>query len=276
MSNDFVVDVTESNFDYDVLEYSQNVPVLVDFWAEWCRPCKVLSPMLEKLAEEGRGTFRLAKVDTDLNKNLSIRYGIRTIPTVKAFLKGQVTAEFSGVQPEPKLREFLRTLVPSPADLLVEKGFSFLKEHDWKMAEKVFIEGLLQDKNSSKGMLGLLLSYSGQGKSTDALEILRTFPASPEYKAAEILKPLLDSYNLVDNAESNIDDELEAAFWNNIRLARRGNIRAAIDGLLDILRVNKHYKKDLARQIILALLLILGDEDPDAKQYRSELATILF
>ena len=276
MSNDFVVDVTESNFDYDVLEYSQNVPVLVDFWAEWCRPCKVLSPMLEKLAEEGRGTFRLAKVDTDQNKNLSIRYGIRTIPTVKAFLKGQVTAEFSGVQPEPKLREFIRTLAPSPADLLVEKGFSLLKEHDWKMAEKVFTEGLLQDKNSSKGILGLLMSYTGQGKSADALEIHRTFPASPEYKSAEILKPLLDSYNLVDNAESNIDDELEPAFWNNVRLARRGNIQAAIDGLLDILRINKHYKKDLARQVVLALLLLLGDEHPDARQYRSELATILF
>jgi putative thioredoxin len=276
MSNDFVVDVTESNFDYDVLEYSQNVPVLVDFWAEWCRPCKVLSPMLEKLAEEGRGTFRLAKVDTDLNKNLSIRYGIRTIPTIKAFLKGQVTAEFSGVQPEPKLREFIRTLAPSPADLLVEKGFSLLKEHDWKMAEIVFNEGLLQDKNSSRGMLGLLMSYAAQGNSADAKEILRTFPASPEYKSAEILKPLIESYTLVDYAELNSDDELEAAFWNNVRLARRGNIQAAIDGLLDILRINKHYKKDLARQVILALLLILGDEDPDARQYRSELATILF
>lgn len=276
MSNEFVVDVTESSFDYDVLEFSQNVPVLVDFWAEWCRPCKVLSPILEKLAEEGRGTFRLAKVDTDQNKNLSIRYGIRTIPTVKAFLKGQVTAEFSGVQPEPKIKEFIRTLALSPADLLFEKGFSLLREHDWTRSEGTFLEGLQMDPNSSKGLLGLLICYSAQANSTAALEILRSFPASPEYKTAESLKPLLDCYDQIENNGENSDDELEAAFWNNIRLARRGNIQAALDGLLDILRINKHFKKDIARQVILALLLLLGDDDPEARQYRSELATILF
>lgn len=276
MSKDFVIDVSESNFEYEVIEYSQNIPVLVDFWAEWCLPCKILSPLLEKLADEGRGTIRLAEVDVDKNKNLSIRYGVRTIPTVKAFLKGQVVAEFTGILPEPKLIEFIRTLAPSPADLTVEKGFSLLQNHDWKQAEIIFKEVMEQDEKHSKGQLGLMMSYLGQGKNQDAARILRGFPASHEYSNAELLKPLIEVYEALDTVVLSDDDELQAAFWNSIRLAKRGNIPAALDGLFDILRQNKRYKKDLARQVVLALLQLLGDADPDSRQYRSELATILF
>jgi putative thioredoxin len=276
MSNDFVLDVTETTFEYEVIEYSQNIPVLVDFWAEWCRPCKVLSPLLEKIAAEGRGSIRLAKVDVDYNKNLSIRYGIRTIPTVKAFMKGQVVAEFSGVQSEPKLREFIRTIAPSPTDLSVEKGFSLIGMNNWQEAENIFREVLIQDENSSKGLLGLLISFTGQGKSQEAAELLRIFPASHEFTTAELLKPLVEAYQQADNLTIPGDDELEAAYWNNIRLARRGNIPSALDGFFDILRKNKRYKNDNARKIVLALLQMLGDDDPDARQYRTELATILF
>jgi|WetSurMetagenome_2_1015567.scaffolds.fasta_scaffold25655_3 putative thioredoxin len=276
MSQEFVIEVNESNFEFEVIEYSNNVPVLVDFWAEWCRPCKILSPMLEKLTAEGRGTFRLARVDVDFNKSLSIRYGVRTIPTVKAFLKGQVVAEFSGIQPESTLREFVHNLAPSPADLIVEKGMELLREHNWKQAEDVFKEVLITDENNSKGMLGLLTSYIGLGKFLEANRVLRSFPASHEFSSAENLKPLVEAYEMVDYIEITGDDELEAAFWNNIRLARRGNIPAALDGLLDILRKNKRYKKGQARLIVVALLQILGDEDPDSRLYRSELATILF
>jgi putative thioredoxin len=276
MSQEFVIEVNESNFEYEVIEYSKNVPVLVDFWAEWCRPCKILSPMLEKLTSEGRGTIRLGRVDVDFNKNLSIRYGVRTIPTVKAFLKGQVVAEFSGIQPESTLREFVHNLAPSPADLSVEKGMELLREHDWKQAEDVFREVLITDETNSKGMLGLLMSYVGLGKSLEANNLLRIFPASHEFISAENLKPLIEAYETVDEIEIASDDELEAAFWNNIRLARRGNIPAALDGLLDILRINKRYKKGQVRLIVVAILQMLGDEDPDARMYRSELATILF
>lgn len=276
MPSDFVIDVSESSFEFDVIEYSQNVPVLVDFWAEWCAPCKILSPMLEKLAADGRGTFRLAKVDVDGNKNLSIRYGVRSIPTVKAFLKGQVVAEFTGIQPEVKLVEFIRTLAPSPADLSIEKGNVLLQSHEWKQAEGVFMEVMEEDQNNSRGMLGLMISYLGQGKSNQALGLLQNFPASHEYSMAESLKPLVEVYESLDSVESAENDELEPAFWNSIRLAKRGNLPAALDGLFDILRRNKRYKKDLARQVVLALLLLLGDSDPDSRQYRSELATILF
>ena len=130
MPSDFMINVNEENFEEEVLAFSQNIPVLADFWAEWCIPCKTLDPMLERMANDANGAFRLAKIDVDFNKNLSIRYGIRTVPTVKAFIKGQVFAELTGIQPESRLKEFMRNIIPSPADLLLEKGTSLIDGGD--------------------------------------------------------------------------------------------------------------------------------------------------
>jgi len=126
MASDFIVDVSESDFEYQVLAYSQQVPVVVDFWAEWCAPCKMLGPLLEKFAKEGQGSFRLARVNVDENPNLALRYAVHSIPAVKAFRDSKMVAEFAGVQPEPRLREFLRSIAPSPSDLELEKGLSLL------------------------------------------------------------------------------------------------------------------------------------------------------
>src|SRR5512138_2786220 len=125
MSSNFIVDVTEHDFEYEVLSYSQNVPVVVEFWATWCQPCKTLSPMLERLTEEAGGSFRLARVDVDSNPNLALRYGVRSVPTVKAISQGQVVGEFAGLQPEARVRDFLARLAPpSEASLAIEKATS--------------------------------------------------------------------------------------------------------------------------------------------------------
>ncbi len=116
MASDFIVDVSEADFDFEVLAYSQQAPVVVDFWAEWCAPCRVLGPILERIAQEANGNFRLARVNVDDNPNLALRFLVRSIPAVKAFKGGKMVAEFVGAQPEPKVREFLRALIPSQDD----------------------------------------------------------------------------------------------------------------------------------------------------------------
>src|SRR5215218_2804378 len=113
-----VIDVDKTNFEALVIEGSKQVPVLVDFWAPWCAPCRALGPILEKLAAEYDGRFVLAKINSDENPALAARYGVRGIPNVKAFVAGEVIDEFSGALPESAVRQFIDNIIPSPADEL--------------------------------------------------------------------------------------------------------------------------------------------------------------
>jgi len=275
--SDFIVDVSEADFEYEVLSYSQNTPVVVEFWATWCQPCKVLGPMLEQLAEEGQGAFRLARVDVDANPNLALRYGVRSVPTVKAISQGQVAGEFAGLQPEARVREFLEKLAPpGSANLALEKANSLLAEHVWAEAESLYRE--LEDQNQGHPpvLLGLIKTLLAQGKSGEALFILNYFPASKEFNAAQILRPLAEAMVRRENNKLPDETDLDAMFNNAVRLAWRGNHLAALDGLLDILRQDKRYRGDKARLVFLSILEVLGDQDPDARQYRNELTMVLF
>jgi putative thioredoxin len=277
MSSNFIKDVSEADFEYEVLAYSQQVPVVVDFWAEWCGPCKMLGPILEKLANEAQGAFRLAKVNVDENQNLALRYGIHSIPAVKAFKDGKMAAEFAGVQPEPRLREFIRALAPSPADLELEKGYSLLGLGQPQPAELAFRQVLEAAPDSSSALLGLSKSVLLQGRSLEGLHILERFPPSREYSAAQNLLPLAQVLARLERGETYSDEvALDPAFENAMRLVRRGNFEAAMDGLLDILREDKRYRDGLARQAMVALLDLLGEASPVTRQYRNELASVLF
>ncbi|HEX9018625.1 MAG TPA: tetratricopeptide repeat protein [Anaerolineaceae bacterium] len=274
---DFIVDVSEADFEYEVLSYSQNIPVVVEYWAEWCQPCKVLGPMLEDLAHEAAGAFRLARVDVDANPNLAARYGVRTIPTVKAFSQGQVVGEFAGMQPEPRVRDFLERLSPpSESSLAQEKATSLLAAHEWARAEEILRALEEQDQNDPPVLLGLVKALLALGKSGEALFILNYFPASREFKSAELLQPLADALMACEKNTLPDENDLDALFGRSIRLAQRGNHLAAMDGLLDILRQDKRYRQEKARQVLLGILELLGPDDPDARQYRNELAQVLF
>lgn len=275
--SDFIIDVNESDFEYQVLAYSQQVPVVVDFWAEWCAPCRVLGPLLGRLAEEAQGNFRLAKVNVDHNQNLAVRYAVRSIPAVKAFRNGQMISEFVGVQPEPRLREFIRSIAPSDSDLLLEKGNSLLSINQSMQAEETFRKALKITPDTPSGLLGLAKSLLQQGKGIESLQILAGFPPSREYSSAQILLPLAQALDNFEKSTSEFDDDpLDAAFRNAMRLVKRGNIEAAMDGLLDILRENKRYRDGKARLVLLGLLETLGNESEVAQQYRKELASVLF
>jgi len=276
-ASDFIIDVSEADFEYEVLAYSQNVPVVVDFWAEWCVPCRTLGPLLERLAQEAEGDFRLAKVNVDQNSNLALRYGVHSIPAVKAFRNGEVVGEFVGLQPEPRLREFVRQIAPTESDLVLEKGASLLASGDVPQAEEAFRRVLDLNPESTPALLGLAKCLLLQGQGVEANAILADFPTSREYKVAELLRPLSQVWAKMEFGEfAESDDPLDPAFQNALRLAKRGNIEAAMDGLLDILREDKHYRNDEARQVMVSLLELLGSDSPIARQYRRELSAVLF
>ena len=275
MSED-IVDVTELDFQYKVLEYSYQSPVVVDFWAEWCSPCKILTPILEKLAIEAQGAFRLAKINVDQNSNLSVRMGVHSIPHVKAIKNGQMVGEFVGIQPEARIREFIKNIIPNPADLWIEKGDHFYQIGDFIEAASAYRQALDIQPENSRALLGLAKCFVRQNKFEKAKEILQTFPASKEYASAEIILPLVNSLLAPQQPEDMVEDVNEAAYLHGLRLIKKGNYFAALDGFLDILRQDKHFHHDQLKNVILGILEILGDENPDTRYYRQELASILF
>jgi len=277
MTADFIITVNELNFEYEVVSYSMNTPVVVDFWAEWCQPCKVLGPILERAITETGTSMRLAKVNIDQNPNLAMQFAVRSIPTVKAFVQGAVVNEFVGAQTPDRVRAFLDTLAPpSPIDLAVEKASSLLIGGSWQEAETIFRDALKNRPNSSNGLLGLAKSLIAQGKSTEALEFLREFPASREFSRAKSLIPLAESLENFKQGKLPDQDEDDAAFRNAIRLISKGNLPAAMDGLLGILRRNKRYRDGIAHQSALSMLEMFGEDNSLTFEYRKELSNILF
>jgi putative thioredoxin len=276
MATEYIKTVTESDFEYEVIAYSKQVPVIVDFWAEWCRPCKSLTPILEKYAIEAQGKFRLAKVNVDDNPNLALRYDVRSIPNVKAFRDGQVVSEFLGLQPEPRVKEFIRNLAPSQIDMYLEKGQSQLESMHWLDAEKTFNKFLSKSPDQPAGLLGLLKATLMQGNFIGARDIISQFPTSQEYAYMETLLPLITALERESSSLERSDNELEATYQNSLRLILRGNIAAAMDGIIDILRQDKHYHEDEARQVLLGIFEVLGNNHPLTQQYRKELAMVLF
>jgi len=276
MTSDFIRLVSEADFEYEVIAFSRQTPVVVDFWAEWCGPCKSLGPILERLVEEGQGSFRLAKVDVDSSPNLAIRFSVRSIPAVKAFRDGQVVSEFVGALPEPRVREFLRSLAPSQTDLLLEKGQSLLGSHDWVQAESCFHQFLAKNPNHPAGRLGILKAVLMQGRLPEAATLLVDFPASKEFGAAETIRPLADALSALGSSPAYPENQLEAAYLNALWLVRRGNYAAALDGMLDLLRQDKHFRNGEVRKVILGLFETLGEQSLLTQQYRRELAMVLF
>lgn len=276
MASDFIIDVNEADFELQVIAYSAQNPVMVDFWAEWCAPCRILSPILEKLTNEAQGGFRMARVNVDENPNLARQYQVRSIPAVKVFSHGKMVSEFVGVQPEHKIRDFIKAFAPSQSDLDLEKGISLLKLGDPLAAEGIFRQVLTDDPEQPSALLGLAKSLVLLGDADESLHILRQFPESREYSSAQILLPLVEAMSSFDPNGVNTDNALDAAYTQAIRLAKRGNYEAALDGMLDILRQDKRFKDGNVRKVIVAIFELFGEDSSITRDYRNELASVLF
>lgn len=274
----FVFDVSESTFEVDVVNRSYETPVLVDFWAPWCGPCRSLGPVLEKLATESDGGFFLAKVNVDENPNLSVRFGVQGIPAVKAFRNGQVINGFVGAIPEPRVREFLQKVAPNETDHILAEAISLLATRHWADAEeklRIIIDA--QPRNAAAA-LGMVRALVAQGKGREALEIIEVFPSGPEIVAAEQLRPLAEMLAEVaeDNDHRTEHDLQLAQYWQSARLLAGGKYAAGMDGLMEVLRKDKKFRGGEPRKVMLGVFALLGDDDPLTREYRSELASVLY
>jgi putative thioredoxin len=276
MEHPDIVTVDEANFDYQVLVYSKRVPVLVDFWAEWCVTCQRTSPLLETLTEQNSGRFRLAKVDVDQNVQLTQRYQVHTVPTLKTFENGLITRQIIGIKTNIQVIDFVQEIVPGPENLLIEKATSLFQTEEYQEVEEICREILEDDPAQPKANLLLAKSLIWQGKYLEVKNILEQFPSSQEFQGAEKLRPLVEALGTITGQQPRGAEPLDAVYIRAVKLISLGNIPAALDGLLEILRKDKLYKKSLPKDLILGLFELLGNDHPLTQEYRPQLANILF
>lgn len=279
-----VLEVTEATFQQDVLDRSSEVPVVLDFYADWCGPCKVLGPVLERMADAAEGCWILAKVNTDQNPGLAKRFGIRGIPAVKGVVNGRVVSEFTGVKQEPEIAEWLRTLGPSEADKAVDAAAAALASGDRDTAREHLAYALSHDKDHESAVLQSLrlLAEDGDAAGMDAL-VGRLSPDTNQRLQGAIL-PLryrvhvraCGGRDAIVAAHAASPDASEPAYNLALLEASDGNLEAAFRRLLGLVRTDRSYGDDAARKAMLGLFATVGDADPLVKTWRRKLALALF
>jgi putative thioredoxin len=240
------VEVTDADFEQQVLERSAGLPVLVDFWAEWCQPCHMLTPVIEKAVAAHDGEVELAKLDVDSNPATAARYGVRGLPTVKVFRDGNVVDEFTGAQPAAVVERFIDELVPSEADELAESD-----------DEDALRRALELDADHAVARRRLARLLLRRGETEEALELLDN--VTGDFVAD----------GLAARARLAGDPQLDAAFdaWD------RGDFAGALEGLQAAL--GDPERRDLVRRVMVAIFTELGAEHPLAREYRRRLSAAL-
>ena len=282
---DIIREVTTASFELDVLQASGEVPVLVDFWAPWCAPCRALKPVLEKLAREYGGRFLLAKVNTDEQPEIAQRYGIRGIPDVKAFVGGKVVAEFTGAIPERAARAFIDKLLPTPGEKLRQSAQQAVQQGEFENAESRLREALAVEPGHVEARLDLAQLLVARQSFEDADAVLAELtPGDGGERAADLrrrielwrrareLPPLLELRQALERAPDDLETRLRLAE----RHAADGDNEAALEQLLSVVRADRGEWRGRARTMMVDLFRIAPAEQADlVARYRRLLAAEL-
>lgn len=281
----YIHDVTIENFESVVISGSFNQPVLVDFWADWCQPCQSLIPVLHKLVEEYNGAVILAKVNSDEQGQLAAQAGVKSLPTVKLFVNGQIVNEFMGALPESEVRKFLEPYIQTESDAVLNEALQAYSEGNQQQALEMLNTALANDPQNAKLKINIAKLVANQNDFESAKALLESLPEKdkddPEVKKilaqiklAEQLKDLGDPQELEKRINDNPDD-LDALLQMSQYLTAAENYEAAITLLMQIMKKDRGFKDDAGRKGLIELFDMLGGDNPLVQTYRRKMFTLL-
>ncbi len=282
--SEWIVDINERDFEREVVERSKTVPVVVDFWAPWCGPCRTLGPLLERLATEHEGAFVVAKVNVDENPNLASAAGAQSIPMVLGLRGGEVVAEFVGAQPEAQVREFLARLLPSEGELIATDADALRAAGKLAEAEAAYRRALETEPRCDRALVGLAALLAERGEDAEAVTLIdRVAPGTPWRQDADRLAAAIrvrqagavDVGALQAKVDANPTD-VAARFELAQALAARTDYEAALQHYLEIVSRDRSFRDDGARKAMLDIFELLGAAHETTQRYRSELGKVLF
>ena len=290
-----IMESDTAGFMADVMEASKDLPVIVDFWATWCGPCKTLTPILESVVTKARGAVRLVKIDVDKNPDLSAQLRIQSIPTVYAFKDGQPLDAFQGALPESEVQQWVDKLIaehgggvePSPVEQALAAAEEAFEAGDIGGAGALYAQVLNQDEQNTKALAGMARCYLKADKIDKARDIVDQ--TSDDVRSTDEIRAIISAIELAEAGSSAVVDtdklrarltddpaDLQARFDLAVALYGGGDAEAAVDELVELFRRNREWNEDAARQQLLKIFEALGPTDPLTVSGRRKLSSILF
>lgn len=286
-----IMDSSTAGFNRDVLEASRTIPVVVDFWAPWCGPCKQLTPVLEKVVRAQAGKVRLVKINIDENQAIAAQLRVQSVPTVYAFVDGRPVDAFAGAQPESALKEFVERLVGGDdendnMEAVLATGEELLEQGDLQGAAEVFASILQEDRENAQALAGLAQCYLKSGDMARARQTIAL--VAPDKRSLPAVQSVNATLDLAEKAggTTNLQD-LEARVATNpldhqarfdlaIGLAAFGEKSGALEHLLELVRRDRKWNDEAARRQLLQLFEAWGPKEPLVSEGRRRLSSLLF
>ncbi len=263
------------DFAKDVIERSFTVPVVVDFWAEWCGPCKMLGPVLERLEVQSGGKWILAKVDTDRNEELAVRYGVRGIPNVKLFVDGKVAKEFTGALPERMVVQWLEKALPDhnlkdfdTVEDLVQQGKG---EEAQRLLEALVTR--VPGNERAQALLAATLVWQDRLRAVDLVRNIEEH--SVQYPFADAVRTIDGLVLKMEHPETLPQDAVKATYLAAIFDMNARQFDSALDKFIDVIRLNRYYDDDGARKACIAIFKLLGEHNEVTIRHRRDFSSAL-
>ncbi len=282
----YVVEATVEDFSATVLEASYQRLVLVDFWADWCAPCRTLGPMLDTIADSLQGKLLVAKVNTEEQQELAAQFGIRSLPTVKLFRNGQPVDEFMGALPEAEIRAFLDRHIPRESDNILARADDLMGQGKFEQAAVLVEQARVQDPDNPRALLALARIQAARGEFNAAEHALNAMPLSEQDKPelltlrarlgfARTLADAADPRTLQQRLDEDENDS-EARYQLAVRQVVAEDYAAGLENLLTLLRKDRQYGDDTARKTMVQVFEVLGGSGELVSRYRAKMTSALF